>query len=433
MPTHLTQLADGREGTNPAPADFRARQAAARAAREQEERTRREALALSKAAKARDHVAKLAARHLAASDDTGHSDARPAPSPSVPSAAAPPVALAGAAEAVSRAAAAALAAEPEPWELPASYEHVGELAPVEADQAAAEERAQAQRALNHVRDQLGRWSKDSEARLRAHEVPETAAQRHVVDRLGRETFAVCRLATVGSHIDLAYALDCMLRLMGGRVEVLGSFVAQAMGLGYDGHAERQLWSVKARRQLVRSFALFRASRVQRLKDIEPRSTSEAPVRGVRKLPQAALAQLCAQGDHVWSRSTTARDATAASVWGLWKRIRLTVDLAPEDERRGPSKQVVSRYAMWVPPRGGRGMRRAISKLSDIADKLAADGGMLRETAYAWVRSVGEEAVRFAVGVVPQLSQLRFAAFPHVPGLMEPQQHAPAVSGTHSAT
>lgn len=302
---------------------------------------------------------------------------------------------------------------------PAPRVSVGATAPLEADQEAAEEISAARRSLNDVRAKLGTWTRDSARRLE-EQTPEDAEQAAARDRLGAGTWAVCRLAMTGNQLDLAYALDCMLRMMGGRVEVLGAFVCQAMGLGWDGHCERQLWTCKARRQLVRSFAAFKLSQPQRRKDIEPRSTSDVVVRGLRRCPQKLLAKVCAIGDLVWSRSTTARDASDSHRWGVWKRIRLTVELAPAEERSGPSGQVVSRYSMAAQLHGGAG--RGLKQLSAIAAKLTkSDGaGSADQIARAWVREVGEHAIRFACGLVPQLDRLRFAAFPFVQGLMEPE-------------
>lgn len=467
MRTDLTQLAGQCEGTKPpsdassclsaveavqaaqraaqatgAPAlpldPHRDRLAADRAAREQEARTRSATVLATKAAHAKSRVARALADALAAYDGAGSAASTLTSSPP-PS---PPLALL---EEIQRGMA---ASQSERRGEDYARVSVGEAQPLAADQTAAAERAAAERELQQLQAELGSWSQDEEDELRQME-PRTAAEheeassRFGAGREGAHLYAIARLAQEGSARGLAYALQCMLRVVGlHRPEVIGGWVVNAMGLGHDGRCERQLWTQLARRLLNRQFAIWVQGRYERQCDVAG-SRSAKLVRGTRKVTQRWLSGVCRYGAHRWSRRTMARDASYLHRRGAVRRVRLPVDVAPKDERSGPSGQVVSRYFSFVPMAGARSERRgAAAALGELASKLAGSGRADLQARLEWVRDVAAHALCFCVGAVPHHTVIRTRntpagprevayrarrsadTWPVVPGLMEPDATAP---------
>jgi hypothetical protein len=284
----------------------------------------------------------------------------------------------------------------------------------EAAQNAAAARAQEEAAwrevqegvLAAVRGDLGRWTTDS-VRSLEQTAPHTAEEERDAKRLGRRGWAMARLAMCGALRDLAYVLERMRLEVGD--EVLGSWVIEATGLQHDGRtARRQLHTLKARRKLVRSYVLWRCGSYGELRDYAG-SPSTRRVRGVRRCPQTLLARVCAVGGRPWHRSTTTRDANEAHRSGLWRRIRLPQDVAPEDERAGPSGQVVSRYVMDLPEWRPRSVSRRHGRLQRLGGVLTATS---RDTG-EWVGWAARHACRLAVTSLEPLraSKLAGAAAP----------------------
>jgi hypothetical protein len=286
------------------------------------------------------------------------------------------------------------------------------------DEAAAAEQARAREdaawrevqegVLAAVRGELGRWTTDSVRSLDAT-APLTAEEHRDAKRLGRSAWAMARLAMNGALRDLAYVLERMRLEVGD--EILGSWVIEAMGLQADGRtALRQLHALKARRKLVRSYALWRCGSYGELRDYAG-SPSTRRVRGVRRCPQTLLARVCAIGGRPWHRSTTTRDANEAHRSGLWRRVRLPQDTAPEEERAGPSGQVVSRYVFdlpeWRAPRARRHKTR-MESLSATLGGASSDAG-------EWVGWVARHACRLAQTTLEQLRSAALARAAAPPG------------------
>jgi len=301
---------------------------------------------------------------------------------------------------------------------------VGTLRPVlEATEQSAREREQREaaeeearlneHALQVARAQIGQWTKDSAARLEQMQ-PSTPAEVADAKKLTPHVWAVCRLASCGGLNDLAYAVQQMALCVPD--EVLGCWVVFAMGMRADGTALRQLYTPKARRLLVRCFALWSGGHNMRLRQIAG-SPSRRTVRGVKRLPQTLLARLAAIGGKRWHRSTTTRDAGESHTAGLWHRVRLPRDKAHPSERCGPSEQVVSRYWMELP-------KLRVGRRDDppaTVGAVAARSGVESSSAHSWVRQHAKQAIRYAVRAVEIIR--RAGDFVAVPALMHPLQAA----------
>jgi hypothetical protein len=279
----------------------------------------------------------------------------------------------------------------------------------EAREAADEEQRLNELAIQEARAQLGTWSRDSAKRLDELQ-PVTVEDVRDAKKLTKHVWAVCRLAMNGSLGDLAYAVQQM--QTGAPLETFGCWVVFAMGLRNDGTALRQLYSVKARRLLVRSYALWSGGMNERLRNVAG-SPSLRTVRSVKRLPQTLLARVCALGGRSWHRSTTTRDANEAHIVGVWRRVRLPKEKAHVSEHCGASGQVVSRYWCELP-------RMARSRRDDLPSSITsvvARSGVERSSAHEWACIQGRNALRFATRSVDILR--RAGDHVTIPDLMHP--------------
>jgi hypothetical protein len=277
-------------------------------------------------------------------------------------------------------------------------------------------RSARERARQLIREQLGDWTRDSRKRLEQLK-PETKGDERDAKRLGQRVWAIARQASMGSSRDLAYALEQMMTC--APIEAVGCWVVEAMGMGENGVALRQLYSPKARRKLVRSFVLWMAGENTRLREIAG-SPSRRTIRGVKRVPQNLLARIAAIGGKPWHRSTTTRDANESHAAGLFRRVRMPRELAHESERCGSSKQVVSRYWMEL-PRQPRKRRRM-----DPPDALGSffAGAGVADDPLGWVRDHAKHAIVYAMQAVATV-RVRLGELVTVPGMLAPLQHAPS--------
>lgn len=299
--------------------------------------------------------------------------------------------------------------------------HVGTVDPraaaqhqTEEERAAEEDAAEEQRltelALQDAKAQIGTWSRDSAQRLADLE-PKTAEDVRDAKKLTPHGWAVCRLAMGGSLSDLAYAVQQM-QLGGVPQEVFGVWVVLAMGMRNDGTALRQLYTAKARRLLVRCYALWCCGMNERLRNVAG-SPSMRTVRAVKRLPQTLLARVAAIGGQSWHRSTTTRDAAEAHNAGVWRRVRLPKDKAHVSEHCGASGQVVSRYWAELP-------RLARSRRDDLPSSITsvvARSGVERSAAHEWACQQARNALRYATRAVEILRKA--GDFVTITDLMQP--------------
>jgi hypothetical protein len=290
-----------------------------------------------------------------------------------------------------------------------------------AKQREHEQRQQVEATRKRIRDELGEWTADNRRRLEELK-PQTEQELKdslwCFKRLGKNVWAISRLACTGSARDLAYAIAQMIALV--PVEAVGCWIVEAMGIAADGASLRQLYSVKARRKLVRSFVLWMAGENCRLRHIAG-SNSRRTVRGVKRVPQRLLARIAAVGGNPWSKSTTTRDANESHAAGLYRRVRLPHAIAHPSERAGSSGQVVSRYWMELPRQ-----LKPRSRMAAPDHQLGGffSGAGVEVDPLGWVREHAQNAIVYALHSVTTVRR-RLGELVTVPGMLAPLRHAPA--------
>jgi hypothetical protein len=279
-----------------------------------------------------------------------------------------------------------------------------------------EQRQQVEATRKVIRDELGEWTKEERKRLEQLK-PETEHDQKDAKRLGKTEWAIARQASTGSARDLAYAISQMIARV--PIEALGCWIVEAMGMQADGKAIRQLYSPKARRKLVRSFAMWTLGQNMRLRQIAG-SPSRRTVRATKRAPQRLFARLAAVGGRMVHRSTTTRDANEAHAAGLYRRVRVPHSLAHPSECCGSSGQVVSRYWMELPRQ-----LRPRSRMAAPDFQLGAffEGCGIDEDPLGWVREHAQNAIVYAMRSVTTVRR-RLGELVTIPGLLAPLLHAP---------